>query len=192
MPSPKLNRRDFVRAAAVTGGSLSLGSLVGACGVEGHQHMPTGPEFAPGGGAAVRSPLRIPASTAPAGLTLRAAPGTAAIVPGKNTPTWMYNGQFPGPTIVAKAGDQATITFQNGLAQDSITHWHGLLVDPANDGHPRQVVGPGASYGYSFPIAQRAALDWYHPHPHMMTGEQVSRARRGVHRPRRRRHGPRR
>jgi FtsP/CotA-like multicopper oxidase with cupredoxin domain len=182
MSNPTLNRRDFVRAAAVTGGSLTLGSLVSACAADGHLHM-TEPEFASGGGGGgpvTRSPLRIPASTTPSGLTLRAAPGTASIVPGKTTPTWMYNGQFPGPTIVAKSGDQATMTFQNGLTQESITHWHGLLVSPVNDGHPRQVVGPGGSYGYSFPIAQRAALDWYHPHPHMKTGEQVYRGLAGA------------
>jgi blue copper oxidase len=179
MSSPTLNRRDFVRAAAVTGSSLSLG-LASACAADGHHHL-TEPEFASsGGGATVRSPLRIPTSTTPGGLTLRAAPGTASIIPGKPTPAWMYNGQFPGPTIVAKSGDQATVTFQNGLSQDSITHWHGLLVNPANDGHPRQVVGPNGSYAYSFPIAQRAALDWYHPHPHMKTGEQVYRGLAGA------------
>jgi len=181
MTPPKLSRREFVRTAALTGGSLSIGGIVSACGVDNHHHMPTEPAFAAGGGqAAARSPLRIPASTTPGGFVLRAAPGTASIVPGKSTPTWMYNGQFPGPTIVAGSGTRATVTFENGLPQPSITHWHGLLVDSPNDGHPRQVVGPGGSYSYDFPVNQRAALDWYHPHPHMMTGEQVYRGLAGA------------
>jgi FtsP/CotA-like multicopper oxidase with cupredoxin domain len=85
----------------------------------------------------------------------------------------MYNGQFPGPSIIANAGSTATIRFVNGLAQPSITHWHGMIVDHEDDGHPLQAVGPGSFYDYEFPIAQRAALNWYHPHPHMHTGEQV-------------------
>jgi FtsP/CotA-like multicopper oxidase with cupredoxin domain len=34
-------------------------------------------------------------------------------------------------------------------------------------------VGPGGTYTYDFPIVQRASLNFYHPHPHMLTGEQV-------------------
>jgi len=181
MTPPRLNRREFVRTAALTGGALSIGAIASACGVDKHHHMPSEPVFAAGGGdAAVRAPLRIPPSTTPSGLVLRAAPGTASIVPGKSTPAWMYNGQLPGPTIVSPSGTRATVTFQNGLPQQSITHWHGLLVDSPNDGHPRQVVGSGASYSYDFPVSQRAALDWYHPHPHMMTGEQVYRGLAGA------------
>jgi len=85
----------------------------------------------------------------------------------------MYNGQFPGPTIVANSGGTATIQFVNALGEESITHWHGMKVDDANDGHPRLAVPPGDSYSYQFAIAQRAALNWYHPHPHMLTGKQV-------------------
>jgi FtsP/CotA-like multicopper oxidase with cupredoxin domain len=48
-----------------------------------------------------------------------------------------------------------------------------MMVDHEDDGHPLQAVNPGSSYNYEFPIAQRAALNWYHPHPHMHTGEQV-------------------
>jgi blue copper oxidase len=182
MTPPRLNRRDFIRAAAVTGGSISLAGIASACGVEDHHHIPTEPVLARGGGApATRAPLRIPPSTTPTGLVLQAAPGTSSIIPGASTPTWMYNGQFPGPTIVASSGSRATVTFQNGLAgQSSITHWHGLLVDPANDGHPRQVVASGGSYPYDFTVNQRAALDWYHPHPHMTTGEQVYRGLAGA------------
>jgi blue copper oxidase len=178
MSAPKLNRREFVRAAALTGGSLAVGGLASACTV--HEHsMPTEPVFARGG-TVVRAPLRIPASTAPNGLVLQAAAGTASVVPGKSTPVWMYNGQFPGPTLVANSGSRGTVTFRNGLSQESITHWHGLLVDSPNDGHPRQVISSGGSYGYDFSINQRAALDWYHPHPHMKTGEQVYRGLAGA------------
>jgi blue copper oxidase len=49
-----------------------------------------------------------------------------------------------------------------------------MIVDHPNDGHPRQAIPPGGTYSYNFPINQRAAMNWYHPHPHMLTGEQVA------------------
>ena len=58
--------------------------------------------------------------------------------------------------------------------EDTITHWHGLIVDDKNDGHPKDVIPMGGTYNYDFQINQRAALHWYHPHPHMMTGMQVN------------------
>ena len=178
MFSPRLNRREFVQAAVLTGGSLAAGSLAAACGLD-IPSAPTGPSLA-ATGTLNRSALRIPSSTTPSGLTLRAAPGTVNILPGKQTSAWLYNGEFPGPTIIATNGGLGTVTFRNGLMQESITHWHGLLVNPANDGHPRQVVAPGSTYNYNFLINQRAALDWYHPHPHMKTGEQVYRGLAGA------------
>ena len=87
---------------------------------------------------------------------------------------WAYNGLLPGPTILASRGDTAQINLVNGLSQETITHWHGMIVDPLNDGHPRYAIQPGGTYSYNFAINQRAALNFYHPHPHMLTGEQVA------------------
>jgi FtsP/CotA-like multicopper oxidase with cupredoxin domain len=75
---------------------------------------------------------------------------------------------------VANRGDTANIHLINGLADESITHWHGMIIDDVNDGHPRFAVPSGGTYDYQFPIVQRAALNWYHPHPHGKTGEQVA------------------
>jgi blue copper oxidase len=87
---------------------------------------------------------------------------------------WVYNGLMPGPTFRIDRGGSARFTLKNGLPEPTITHWHGMVVDHANDGHPMEAVPPGGTYSYSFPVNQRAALNWYHPHPHMMTGEQVA------------------
>ena len=180
----RLDRREFVRAVAVAGTSVVAAPLMAACGGEdGHQHhgLPTEPELArSGGGAVTRNPLKIPLTVAPDQLQLTARPGPASILPGKSTPAWMYNGEFPGPTIVTSSGGPWKVKFSNRLAQESIIHWHGMLVDPANDGHPRQVVVPGADYSYDLVVSQRAALNWYHPHPHMKTGEQVYRGLAGA------------
>jgi FtsP/CotA-like multicopper oxidase with cupredoxin domain len=180
---PQVDRRAFVRGMAAVSGAVITGATLGSCdtGDDAHHHvLPVEPDLAAGGGASVsRVPLRIPQTIAPSGVTLRAAPGAAGILPGKTTQAWMYNGLLPGPTFAARRGDRVSISYTNGLSEPSITHWHGLLPDHANDGHPRQAVGSGASYAYDFTIDQRAALHWYHPHPHMLTGGQVYRGLAG-------------
>jgi FtsP/CotA-like multicopper oxidase with cupredoxin domain len=136
------------------------------------------PSFAarPSGGTVTRYPLRIPPTVSPFGLTLTCAPTRSDLTNGSGqlSNVLAYNGAFPGPTIQARTGDAPGITLINGLSEETITHWHGMIVDEHNDGGPRLVIPPNASYAYSFPIVQRACLNWYHPHPHMLTGEQVN------------------
>lgn len=183
MGTRDINRRDFVRNIAVTGSALTVGGLMASCDeptTSPHMHaVDTEPALARGA-APARYPLRVPPVVHPNGLTLTAATGSTTILPGKSTQAWLYNGQFPGPTLEAAAGGPWPTGFVNGLAQPSIIHWHGLLAHPDYDGHPRQVVGPGDRFTYEMRVAQRAALDWYHPHPHMRTGEQVYRGLAGA------------
>ena len=84
-----------------------------------------------------------------------------------------YNGQFPGPTWIAYPGDSIGVRLVNGLNEETITHWHGLVVNYDNDGGPHLGIAPGGSYDYNFQVNQRAGLNFYHPHPHMLTGKQV-------------------
>jgi FtsP/CotA-like multicopper oxidase with cupredoxin domain len=127
------------------------------------------------GGSVTRYPLRIPPIVSPAGLNLTCAPGTSDLSngSGKLSNVLAYNGSFPGPSILARTGDTTAIELHNGLSDQTITHWHGMLVDHANDGGPLLAIPPNTSYSYTFPIVQRACMNWYHPHPHMLTGEQV-------------------
>jgi FtsP/CotA-like multicopper oxidase with cupredoxin domain len=179
MTAPTWNRRDFVRSLALAGSTIAVGGTIASC------DDPTG---APGaalpkrGGNTVtpRYPLRVPSVVSPNGLTLSAAPGNVEILPGVQTPAWMYNGQFPGPTIQTTSGGPFAIRNVDGLPQPTITHWHGLLTDSANDGHPHQAVQPGLYYDYALVVNQRAGLHWYHPHPHGHTGEQVYRGLAGA------------
>ncbi|MDH5283157.1 MAG: multicopper oxidase domain-containing protein, partial [Gemmatimonadota bacterium] len=175
---PVLDRRGFVRLTASTGllGAAGL-SMLTSC----SDHTMTGMDHAPMGGAKpggtpTRNPLRIPptVNVGPSELTLTAAPGSADLGGGRISTALEYNGEFPGPTIRASSGDRATISLVNGLSEETITHWHGMLVDDVNDGHPRFAIGPGGTYRYAFTVNQRAALNWYHPHPHMLTGKQVA------------------
>ena len=127
-----------------------------------------------GGGAVVtRNPLHIPSTISSGNFTLTASPGTHDLGGGAIASVWQYNGSMPAPTIVATKGDVISATYQNNLPEPSIIHWHGMLVTHQNDGQPMQAIGTGASYPYNFPIINRAALNWYHPHPHFTIGKQV-------------------
>jgi FtsP/CotA-like multicopper oxidase with cupredoxin domain len=164
--SPRLSRRAFLGATAGSAAWLAAGGLSG---------LVAGTALAARTTAATRNPLYLPPTSAPTAFDLAAAPTKVDLGGGKLSNAWTYNGLMPGPTLRARTGDTATITLHNGLpVEPTITHWHGMLVDHPNDGHPMDAIAPGKTYAYSFPIRNRAALNWYHPHPHMLTGEQVA------------------
>lgn len=119
-------------------------------------------------------PLVIPDTTPPYLETLACVPAIVDMGDGRPRGAWTYNGQLPGPTWIARTGDVVKTTLRNGLGEPTITHWHGLIVDFANDGGPLLEIDPGESFPYQFPIVQRASLNFYHPHPHMLTGKQVA------------------
>jgi FtsP/CotA-like multicopper oxidase with cupredoxin domain len=91
-----------------------------------------------------------------------------------------YDGRFPGPTLTARTGEQVILRLVNQLDMPTITHWHGLAVNFPNDGGPLLSIAPGQEYYYKFTVVQRAGLNFYHPHPHMLTGEQVCRGLAGA------------
>lgn len=170
----RFGRRDFLGLSAATVGSVWLAACERSADVLATDSP--NPLFAKGGGGGgtvARNSLKIPPVQSANGTTLTAAPGVANVGGQQTSNAWMYNGQFPGPTLLANNGTRVRMKFTNGLSQHSITHWHGMIVDHEDDGHPAQAVDTGQSYDYDFTVAQRAALNWYHPHPHMHTGEQV-------------------
>lgn len=76
-----------------------------------------------------------------------------------------YNGQVPGPALVAAAGDEVIVHFRNDLVQPTTVHWHGLRIPDEMDGTPRvqEPVAPGATFEYRF-VVPEAGTFWYHPH----------------------------
>ena len=57
----------------------------------------------------------------------------------------------------------------NNLSFDSNVHLHGGYVPAAHDGHPMDVIAPGAGFDYTYPNKQDAAFLWYHDHAHGRT-----------------------
>lgn len=175
----RITRRDFFR---LTGGFAALAGVGG-----GTATFPlSSAAAATGGGKGGALDVEI---------ALKATRAQAAILPGGQTAVWTYRadlvkgdaaslqvvpGSYLGPIIRVRKGAQVRVRFSNDLPEQSNIHWHGLRVPERMDGHPRDVVGPGGSYLYEFPVLNRAGTYWFHPHPHTLTGGQVYRGLAGL------------
>jgi FtsP/CotA-like multicopper oxidase with cupredoxin domain len=118
----------------------------------------------------------------PEPLALRAAPGRSQIGPEgyPETDVWAFNGTAPGPELRFRQGDTARVRVDNGLADGTTVHWHGLRLPNAMDGvaHVTQPpIAPGEGFDYAFPLPD-AGTYWYHPHH--ASHEQVARGLYGA------------
>jgi hephaestin len=86
--------------------------------------------------------------------------------PGPRAAAWQHLG-FLGPVIHAAVGDTVRIVFRNNLDRDASIHMHGLRYDKASEGAPYDdgttpaeraddTVPPGATYGYTYTVPERA------------------------------------
>ena len=160
--STRFTRRSLIGGAAISAGALAGGGITAPSVFGGKQT-----------GTTARNPLRQLQALG-AGTTLRAQPGSVQLAAGARPAGCLtYNGLMPGPVVECRRGDAVALTLENGLTQDTSIHWHGLVVPTEADGQPYEAIGPGASYDYRFTVDQRASLNFFHPHPHHLTGEQV-------------------
>lgn len=116
-------------------------------------------------------PLRLDGA-----LVLEATPATVPLFDGAPTRILAYRDPASGalaPTLSIARGATLDVTLRNRLDEDTTIHWHGLHVDEANDGSGLHPVPPGGERRYRFEVRNRAALYWYHAHPHMKTGRQL-------------------
>jgi len=111
---------------------------------------------------------------------LEAQHGKMEFVEGYETNTLGYNGDYLGPVIRVKRGDEVKIKVQNQLESSTTVHWHGLEVTGEMDGGPHQGIAPNSSWIPEFTIDQAAATLWYHPHLLNLTGEQVYKGLAGL------------
>ncbi|WP_322049186.1 multicopper oxidase family protein [Paraburkholderia sp. J67] len=124
--------------------------------------------------------------------TLIARPVSHALLTGQQPTTfWQYDADDKanaadnscpviGPLIDVREGDRVELRFVNRLTQPSTIHWHGLPVPPDQDGNPSNSVAPGGERIYRFTLPKGSAgTYWYHPHPHMLSAEQVFRGLAG-------------
>jgi FtsP/CotA-like multicopper oxidase with cupredoxin domain len=176
-----LNRRKFIQRTGVISG-IAIGSgihsLISSCS---QSYTPKAPQ-----GSTSPNTRFIPDVE----IDLKASPMMVAILPGQTTQVWSYSAKlvkgdpsnlqiipdsYLGPIIRVQQGQRVRVNFQNGLppGQASIVHWHGLILPEEMDGHPRYAIQPGETYVYEFEVINRAGMNWFHPHPHQLTGQQA-------------------
>ena len=68
----------------------------------------------------------------------------AEILPGYKTKIFGYNGTFPGPYLDVHAGTPMIVHQTNQLPVPIVTHLHGGLTPPSDDGFPTDLVFPKA------------------------------------------------
>lgn len=111
---------------------------------------------------------------------LRVQSTNITLIPGTSTPSWTYNGQFPGPTLRVRQNRPVRIKVENDLPEPTTIHWHGIRLNNAADGVPgltQEPIPSGGSFVYEF-ICPDAGTFWYHPHVNSV--EQLGRGLVGL------------
>ncbi|MDQ4037733.1 MAG: multicopper oxidase family protein [Actinomycetota bacterium] len=108
-------------------------------------------------------------------------PADVEIIPGLRTPAMTYGGHFVGPTIRARTCRPVKITFANQLTVPANVHLHGGHVPASSDGHPMDLIAPGAAREYDYPNSQRGGTLWYHDHTHGLEADHVYRGLHGFY-----------
>jgi FtsP/CotA-like multicopper oxidase with cupredoxin domain len=106
-----------------------------------------------------------------ADYTLRIAPVSLELGPGKTITTTGYNGRVPGPVLRLREGQPVTINVINAAGYPDIVHWHGLYLPSVQDGATEEgspIIPAGQSHLYSF-TSKPAGTRWYHSHAMAMT-----------------------
>jgi blue copper oxidase len=167
--SHSVSRREFLKTACVGAGTLAASSLL------------PGLPFV---GKILAQSDQVPDLE----VRLRAVESEVPILSGIPTSVWTYQGEviqgdaaslqsipdsYLGPIFRVQQGQHVRIHFVNELTEDSIIHWHGLILPEAMDAHPHYAIAPGETYVYDFQVINRAGTYWYHPHPHGATATQV-------------------
>jgi FtsP/CotA-like multicopper oxidase with cupredoxin domain len=98
--------------------------------------------------------------------TLRIAPISLELAPGKVVKTTGYNGTVPGPVLRLREGKPVAINVINDAGYPDLIHWHGLYLPSIQDGAMEEgspIIAPGQSLIYSF-TPKPAGTRWYHSH----------------------------
>jgi FtsP/CotA-like multicopper oxidase with cupredoxin domain len=136
---------------------------------------PTRPHGGHGGhGRSVESFTADPVRSADVSVTLTARKERFRLSSGREVDGYTLNGQSPGPTIEATAGQLVQVRLVNESVSDGMTlHWHGVDVPGAMDGVAgvtQDAVGVGEEFVYRF-VADQVGTFWYHSH--QVSHEQV-------------------
>jgi len=105
-------------------------------------------------------------SATKADFTLRIAPVSVELAPGKIVKAVGYNGSVPGPLLRMREGVSATVDVFNDTSTEELVHWHGLMVPSEVDGAAEEGTPSVPAHGqrrYTF-VPKPAGTRWYHTH----------------------------
>ncbi|MEX2242071.1 MAG: multicopper oxidase domain-containing protein, partial [Burkholderiales bacterium] len=97
---------------------------------------------------------------------------TAEVLHGRREAIGVAPGNL-GPTLDLRRGERVRIEVVNRAEDETVIHWHGMILPDVADGHPHQAVPSGGSYTVEFTVRNPAGTYLYHPHPHRITGRQT-------------------
>ena len=103
--------------------------------------------------------------------TIRIAPITLELAPGRTVRTTAYNGSVPGPTLRLRENKPVRIEVINESGYPNIVHWHGVYLPSVQDGAAEEgspMIAPGGSHIYAF-TPKPTGTRWYHSHAMAMT-----------------------
>ena len=115
------------------------------------------------------------APQAPADHVIRIGTALVELAPDHIISTTTYNGQFPGPLLRFKEGQQVTVDIHNNTDQPELLHWHGQKIQSDVDGAQEEgsrVIAPRGMLREVF-IPQPSGLRFYHTH--VRAAEDLSR-----------------
>ncbi len=106
-------------------------------------------------------------STQPkANYTLRIRTGLVELAPDRIVSTTLYNGQFPGPLLRFKEGQQVMVDVHNDTDTPELVHWHGQIIPSGVDGAAEEgtpYVPPHGMQRIAF-VPKPAGFRFYHTH----------------------------
>jgi FtsP/CotA-like multicopper oxidase with cupredoxin domain len=146
-----MDRRDFLKTASLS--ALAAGMLPAASAV-----------------AAEMGHAMSPAPSVPlegkAEHTLRIATGVLELAPERFVSTTMYNGDFPGPLLRLKQGQQTSIDVFNDTDHHEQVHFHGQYLPDDVDGADEERTPPVPARGHRRIVftPKPAGLRFYHTH----------------------------
>jgi FtsP/CotA-like multicopper oxidase with cupredoxin domain len=118
-----------------------------------------------GGALLSKSPLLAQAES-PADYTLTIATNAIEIAPDRILSVTTYNGQFPGPLLRFKEGQQVTVDIHNNTDTPEQLHWHGQTIPVDVDGSAEEgtpFIAPHDSRRIVF-TPRPAGFRFYHTH----------------------------
>ena len=113
------SRRRFLKAAGLSAGAVFLSS---------------GTVVAESGLSTQGNDSPAASESGPPDYTLHIKTSPIEIAPNRIISATTYNGQFPGPLLRFKEGQQVTVVVYNDTDTPEQLHWHGQMVPPDVDG----------------------------------------------------------